>query len=232
MKVAVINFSGNVGKTTVARHLLAPRIADPTEISVESVNSDGTDEEALRGRQFGQVHEILSIVDSAVVDVGASNAEDFVRMMAQYDQSHEEFDYFVVPVSPKEKPQRDTVSTIDALAAVGVPAGKIRLVFNMVDVGDTPESLFPGLFAYQAGKRSFTINPDATIHENEIFARLILTGASITGLLADKTDYRELIKAAGDEEEKIRYAKMIATRRLAGGIAKEFDAVFKALFAQ
>ena len=27
MKVAVINFSGNVGKTTVARHLLAPRIA-------------------------------------------------------------------------------------------------------------------------------------------------------------------------------------------------------------
>lgn len=26
MKLAVINFSGNVGKTTVARHLLAPRI--------------------------------------------------------------------------------------------------------------------------------------------------------------------------------------------------------------
>jgi len=26
MKVAVINFSGNVGKTTVARHLLAPRM--------------------------------------------------------------------------------------------------------------------------------------------------------------------------------------------------------------
>ena len=26
MKIAVINFSGNVGKTTVARHLLQPRI--------------------------------------------------------------------------------------------------------------------------------------------------------------------------------------------------------------
>ena len=26
MKIAVINFSGNVGKTTVARHLLLPRI--------------------------------------------------------------------------------------------------------------------------------------------------------------------------------------------------------------
>lgn len=26
MKVAVINFSGNVGKTTIARHLLLPRM--------------------------------------------------------------------------------------------------------------------------------------------------------------------------------------------------------------
>lgn len=26
MKIAVINFSGNVGKSTVARHLLLPRV--------------------------------------------------------------------------------------------------------------------------------------------------------------------------------------------------------------
>ena len=40
MKLAVINFSGNVGKTTVARHLLAPRIPGCQVVSVESINAD------------------------------------------------------------------------------------------------------------------------------------------------------------------------------------------------
>jgi len=40
MKLAVINFSGNVGKTTVARHLLMPRIEGAELIAVESLNAD------------------------------------------------------------------------------------------------------------------------------------------------------------------------------------------------
>ena len=55
MKVAVINFSGNVGKSTVARHLLAPRLNNAEVIPVESINSDGTDETAIRGKQFGEL---------------------------------------------------------------------------------------------------------------------------------------------------------------------------------
>ena len=42
MKVAVINFSGNVGKTTVAGHLLKPRMGDAPIFSVESLNVDAT----------------------------------------------------------------------------------------------------------------------------------------------------------------------------------------------
>ena len=34
MKVSVINFSGNVGKSTVARHLLSPRLNNATVIPV------------------------------------------------------------------------------------------------------------------------------------------------------------------------------------------------------
>ena len=37
-------------------------------------------------------------LDAAIIDVGASNVEDFLKLMQQYDGSHEEFDYFVVPV--------------------------------------------------------------------------------------------------------------------------------------
>ena len=35
--MAVISFSRNVGKTTIARHLLAPRIKDAEVIAIESL---------------------------------------------------------------------------------------------------------------------------------------------------------------------------------------------------
>ena len=50
MKLAVINYSGNVGKTTVARHLLAPRIPDCQVVAVESINADDGQPVTIRGR--------------------------------------------------------------------------------------------------------------------------------------------------------------------------------------
>ena len=55
MKVAVINFSGNVGKSTIARHLLLPRIETAELIVIESLNADEGLGQALRGRQFGEL---------------------------------------------------------------------------------------------------------------------------------------------------------------------------------
>jgi hypothetical protein len=52
MKIAVINFSGNLGKTTVARHLLAPRLNGAQVIAIESLNAGDDTTEMLRGRQF------------------------------------------------------------------------------------------------------------------------------------------------------------------------------------
>lgn len=46
MKVAVLNFSGNVGKTTVAGHLLKPRMSDAPIYSIESINT-GADADGL-----------------------------------------------------------------------------------------------------------------------------------------------------------------------------------------
>jgi len=55
MKVAVINFSGNVGKTTIARHLLAPRIAGAEVVSIESINAEDGEAGSLRGSQYGKL---------------------------------------------------------------------------------------------------------------------------------------------------------------------------------
>ena len=92
MKIAVINFSGNVGKSTVARHLLQPRVNGAELISVESLNATEGQEQTIRGRQFADLQEYLQTVDSAVVDISASNVEQLLELMRQYRGSHEDFD--------------------------------------------------------------------------------------------------------------------------------------------
>ena len=229
MKVAVINFSGNVGKSTVARHLLAPRLNNAEVIPVESINSDGTDETAIRGKQFGELQEYLQTLDDAVIDIGASNVEDFVKLMKQYKGSHEDFDFFVVPTVPATKQQRDTISTVEALANLGVPAKKIRLLFNMVDLEESPERIFSGLFEYQRESKSFTLKPEAVIHVNDIYGKLKGSKTGIREILADETDYKERIKTAKDADEKLHFAQMLSIKRLAAGVSEELDAVFKTL---
>jgi dethiobiotin synthetase len=133
MKAVVINYSGNVGKTTVSRHLLSPRMNKAQVFTVESINSDGTEDQIVRGKHFAEMLETLANLDDAVIDVGASNVEDCVGLMGKYRGSHEDFDYFIVPTVAKDKQQSDTISVIEALAELGVPAKKMRVVFNMVE---------------------------------------------------------------------------------------------------
>jgi hypothetical protein len=230
MKVAVINFSGNVGKSTVARHLLAPRLNDATVIPVESINSDGTQDTAIKGRQFGDLQEALALLEDAVVDVGASNVEDFIGLMKQYKGSHDDFDFFVVPTVPRSKQQRDTISTIDALAEIGVPGKKIRLVFNMVELDDAPERVFFGLFEYHRSARNFTLRQDAVMHANEIYERIKNSDQSIRSILNDPTDFKEKIRTTTDADEKLHFAQLLAIKRLAHGVSEELDAVFRTLF--
>lgn len=230
MKVAVINFSGNVGKSTIARHLLASRMSNAPVIPVESINSDGTQDETIKGKQFGELQEALILMDDAVVDVGASNVEDFVNLMKQYKGSHEDFDYFVVPTVPKSKQMRDTISTIDALSDIGIPAKKIRIIFNMVELDETPEREFSGLFEYHNAEKKFTLRTDAVIHVNDIYAKVNGSEKSIIDILKDKTDYKEKIKTAESANDKLQYAQMVGIKRLAAGVTEELDAVFLTLF--
>jgi hypothetical protein len=230
MKIAVINFSGNVGKSTIARHLLVPRLKEADLIVVESINSDGSQDEAMRGKQFGELLEALALMDDAVVDIGASNVEDFVNLMKQYRGSHEDFDFYVVPTVSKTKQQRDTISTLEALAEIGIPAKKIRLVFNMVELDETPQRAFSSLFEYHDSEKNFMLKPDAVIHANDIFGKIKGAEQSIAAILNDPADLKAQLKEATDPAEKLRIAQLIAIKRLAAGVTEELDSVFKTLF--
>lgn len=235
MKVAVLNFSGNVGKTTVAAHLLKPRMADAPIFSVESLNvdasADGIDVEKMRGSKYKELTDQLMTLDSAIIDVGASNVEEFLKLMQRYSNSHEEFDYFVIPVVKDRKQQLDTVNTIRALSKLGISKDKIRVVFNKVDTDDVVQEDFAVLFGLAHTERSFVIDPNASIHFNEVFDELKSIGVSFSQVNADPVDYRAKLRTLTDQKEREQCVQMVGIKRLAVTANKNLDSVHTALFA-
>lgn len=77
MKVAIVNNPGTVGKTTIAAHLLAPRMPGASIIAIEDVNQTvanlGLDVDRMEGDAFRAMFKKLMLLDDAIVDVGASN---------------------------------------------------------------------------------------------------------------------------------------------------------------
>jgi hypothetical protein len=229
VKLAVINFSGNVGKTTVARHLLAPRIPGCQVVAVESINADGPQSMMIRGRQFDQLQDFLHTVDDVVVDVGASNVEDLLALMRRYSGSHADFDAFVVPTVPARKQQQDTTATLAELASIGVPPERTRLVFNQVEDDRPIERVFETLLAYCAMSGAVRPRTGAFMRQNEVYPRIRDAGRSLIGLAMDETNYKAEIAKAFSTFDKVALAQKLATQRLARGVVPELDACFAAL---
>jgi len=232
MKLAVINYSGNVGKTTVARHLLAPRIPECQVVAVESINADEGQPVTIRGRQFAQLQEFLQSVDNVVVDIGASNVEELLKLMRRYRDSQQDFDAYVVPTVPDRKQQQDTAATLAELARIGVPPERLLVVFNQVDADDAIDSTFAPLLAYCASTGIAGPNAAAAISFNEVYSLVRGTGQSLADLAADSTDYKVLIAKAGTQSDKLALARRLATQRLARGVIPELDVCFAALELQ
>ena len=143
MKVMILNNSGNVGKSFLARELFYFNMQnvcdDVALIEIETHNSASSkfniDTIKISGRELNTLYKQLLINDCAVVDVGASNIIALFEELAKNDVNNiiDEIDYFVVPVTNKSKIQDDTLKILLALIELGVPREKIKVVFNAVD---------------------------------------------------------------------------------------------------
>jgi len=232
-KIVVANFSGNVGKSTISRLMVLPRLQNAQFFKIETINADedGKDSDAsnLRGDQFGALSKSLPLIDSAVVDVGASNAESFILKMQDYAGAHDDFDYFLIPTVPASKQIRDTIATVVALAGMGVPQHKIKMVFNKIGKGQTVETEFAPIVAFAKEEQLFDFNPQAIIYETELFAEL--NGETIEQILESNVDeMKAAIKAAESQDEKFEISRRIAAFRLAQSVKANFDSTFKILF--
>jgi hypothetical protein len=230
-----MNYTGTVGKTTIATHLLSPRMGGAPIIAVESINETaagmGVAVEQMKGDKFRELFQRMVVTEDLIVDVGASNIEDFLEGMSRLDDSHVEFDFFIVPVTNGTKEQRETISMISTLATLGVPPEKILLLFNRVD--SSVEEEFHILLNYVGKNNNATVNTQAAIYENELFDLLAIKKLSIDKLLNDPKDYKTLLREKKEAEQKQRafWAEMFGLKLLAKGVNKNLDSVYAALFA-
>jgi hypothetical protein len=229
MKICVINFSGNVGKSLISQHLLKPRLENSEIIAVESINADGNNNEKIKGKEFTDIMDKVLAIDNVIVDVGASNVEEFIQQMNKSEGSQEDFDYFIVPTINKDKQITDTVSTIEALSEMGIDKDRIRVIFNAIDYDTNISQKFYSIFEldYIA-----TININVAVYENELFNRLkeVSDLKTISAIANDSTDYKSLIIATDNKLERLTYSRRLGMKRLATGVERMLDNTFKYLF--
>ncbi|WP_156516866.1 StbB family protein [Delftia sp. GW456-R20] len=230
MKIAVLNYSGNVGKTTIAKHLLLPRMGNCPWLPVESINEGGDAKINFRGREIKEVLIELMLLDRAVVDIGSSNIEQAFEQLKKQGDAHEDFDYFVIPTVPTDKQQADTLKIVRDMLAMDVDPSKIKIVFNQVPDDLNAERTFGELIT-TLGKVGVCVSLDATIHETEVFAMLEKDQTIESAICSDRNLKAEIL-ATKDADEKRALGTLLIASRLAKGVQKEMDMVFNSLFPQ
>jgi hypothetical protein len=226
IKIAVVNNSGNVGKSTICDVLLKPRLPGSEVIRVESINFDGNEEEKISAREFNDILKRIDMSDSAIIDVGSSNIETFINQMEAYKDSQEDIDYFIIPVTPHHKQQIDSVSTVANLLDLGVDAERIKFVFNQTDKTVPVERQFADFFNGMKSFKSVKIKKQSIIYNTPVFTFLNQSNRTFDEVVNDDRDFRTLLRQTENREEREKLSEDKSVKRLVTGINEELDIAF------
>ncbi len=227
-KIAVLNNSGNVGKSTVCQTFLMPRIANAELIRVETINNDGLEEKGVSAHNMTQVIEKIDNSSISVIDIGSSNIENFMSGLKRNKGSHEDIDFFLVPTTPEVKQQKDTISTIDDLLDMNIQHENIGLLLNKVDDRAELDRQFKTLLDNGILKmlKKKSLNEFPIIHNSELFLLLEQIQQNYDETLNDETDYKTAIRATEDKRER----SILSIKRTAMRLTKAHDDQLNAEF--
>ncbi|HGS4928089.1 TPA: StbB family protein [Vibrio parahaemolyticus] len=233
IKIAVLNHSGNVGKSTICNTLLLPRIENSELIRVETINEDGSTGEKLAAKDMTNVIEKIDMLDKAVIDIGSSNIESFIKGIKENIGSHEDIDIYLLPVTPDIKQQKDTVNTVFELQDMGIEPECIGILLNRVDSSVPLESQFKLLLESGVLEQTATndIRKCLIIPESDVFTLINLIGSTYHEAINDNTDYRQAIRETKDKEVRSGLSLKKSCHRLAKSLDEKLDIEFKKLTA-
>lgn len=174
MNIAVLNFSPNVGKTTIAKNLLLPRLP-LSYVAIESIH-DNADihkkDDIIKADDYPKLQERLLAEGNLLVDVGSSNIEKVLHYLKMYVGSHEDFAYFILPMTSDIKSRIETQKTLTALIELGVKADRIRLVFNKSESTDTSALFSEFSDAIHIADNFGIKRPTVAIKNNAVYQQL------------------------------------------------------------
>ncbi|EHR4631265.1 transcriptional regulator [Salmonella enterica] len=228
IKIAVVNNSGNMGKSTICDSLLLPRLEGAKVVKVETINTDGTNDVKISAKEFLEITKKIGAKGSVIVDVGSSNVEIFFEKIMEFHGTQEDFDYFIVPVTPENKGQMDTLLTIGALLDLNVEPERIRVIFNKVDPGRAFDKQFSGILENQLFC-SLKIKRYPIIRNTELFFHLNEMNKTLKEVLDDDRDFRKLMRECEDDDELEILSTERAIKRLATGVNEDLNMAFNLL---
>lgn len=229
MNIAIMNNSGNVGKSELAQKGLAPRIENSEIISIETLNSDGTESERFKSEDFAKIFTNLlaEAKKNYIIDIGASNVEGFYRQMEDHEGLTNAFiDYFIIPVTPVLKQQIDSINTIKALLANDIDIEKIKFIFNIVDKKASIEEQFE-YFIENAAELKFNFYSLSIVYETGLFDTLKVNSVFYEDVMNDQRDFKEELKKSDSDKVEIR--KAMVYRAAYNSFHKNLDQAFNAL---
>ena len=234
MKVMILNNSGNVGKSFIARELFYFNMQnvcdDVALIEVETHNSAsskfGIETIKISGRELNTLFKQILINDCVVVDVGASNIIALFQELEKNNADNiiDEIDYFVVPVNTKAKIQDDSLKILLALNTLNIPKSKIKVIFNAVD--DIKQM---NAFIQKASK-IVDIDENLVIPEYSYLNEIEKMGVTTYQLTNSDKDYKALAKESyksGDMEKGDKYADLSLMQGSAKKITERLKEIFE-----
>jgi hypothetical protein len=231
LKIAIMNNSGNVGKSMICDTLLYPRIPNAEKIKIETINSDGTNDINIGAKDIKKLTELIFDKDIAIIDVGSSNIEMFMANLIKSDDIHEEIDFFFIPTTPKGKQQVDTVATIEALLDLGIEPERIKIIFNFYDPDFPVDKLYSHIFESDIFDilKLKDIDNVFTIEESPAFDMLAEIGISFTDMANDERDFKALTRATKDKKKRMNYIHLRAASGFSKKYVKKLDLTFNRL---
>ena len=235
----------NVGKSTMARHMLVPGMTaihgSCQYLLVEKMDRNIAEGEDKRysPEQLKEISKILAFCGAkkqgaVVVDVGGGQAPAFMAELKEARGSEARIDLFVLPVVATQKVGK-IVETIEELLLLGVPPEKLAVVVNRAPIGKSVTDLVAdGTFSVldnHATALGYRIVSHA-LPVNEAVERLrdrvTLTVGSLAGGTADFNAEFERLVAAGDDEG----AGAVFELEYLSGVAKSMKMHMDACFAE
>lgn len=232
MRIVILSGSGNVGKTVVAEHLLAPRLKDALLISFGSLRDQKFSGQWLHREAVSEVFADLLEHEHCLIDESSDATQVLLAGIRQFASVHAFVDYFVVPVTGSSKVQQDTVMLLRQLKSLGVKSNKVRLVFNRIESSVSEQF---GSLLHDVSELDYGLaNKNCAIFENELFDELAIKKMTIKELLDDPKDYKSLLRENREAEPRQRehWADMFGLKCLAKYVDKNLDDCFAELFPQ